>query len=263
MHKFLFAFFKNYGKILYMETKENLHQGHRARMMDKFIKHSNSLLDHELLEVLLFGLIPRVDTNKIAHRLIQTFGSLEVLFNASGQDIMSVEGVGKTTASHIKAIGEIYNRIKEREANVIKTKMRTIEQAREKVLASFKINCEEVLKVFLLDKKHSIITSLAFEKEKVDMVSMAIPEIAKAIAINKPAYVILAHNHPSGIAKPSASDDAATKKVHFLCQVHGVALLDHFIVGTNEIYSYHENNRFENILENSKVDRILNLEEIR
>ena len=245
-----------------METKENLHQGHRARMMDKFLNYPESLLDHELLEVLLFGFIPRVDTNKIAHNLLKTFGSLEVLFSASGKEIMSVEGVGKATASHIKSIGEIYKRILQRERNC-NPKMQTIGQAKEKVIASFeKHHHEEVLKVFLLDKKHNIITSVTFDNKRFDAVSISIPEIAKVIALHKPAFTILAHNHPSDNLEPSSHDDLATKRIKVLCDIHGATLVDHFIVSKNKVYSYYENNRLESIIGNN-THRIFNLEEFK
>lgn len=245
-----------------METKENIHQGHRARMMDKFLNYPESLLDHELLEVLLFGLIPRVDTNKIAHNLLKTFGSLEVLFGASGKEIMSVEGVGKATASHIKSIGEIYKRILQRE-RTFNPRMQTVEQAKEKVLASFdKHHHEEVLKVFLLDKKHNIITSVTFDNKRFDAVSISIPEVAKVIALHKPTFIILAHNHPSDNLEPSSQDDLATKKINVLCEIHGATLLDHFIVNKNKVYSYRENDRLEIVIGNN-TRSFFNLEEFK
>lgn len=243
-----------------MVTKENLHQGHRARTMEKFLKYPDSLLDHELLEVLLFGLIPRVDTNKIAHNLLKTFGSLEVLFRASGKALMSVEGVGRATASHLKAIGEIYARIFDREKKK-NLRMGTVEQARNEIISTFdQIQHEEVLKVFLLDKKYGIITCLTFDNKRVDKVSISVAEVANAIALHKPAFIILAHNHPSDTLQPSPQDDLATKKVQILCDVHGATLLDHFIVGKSTIYSYHSSNRLYNLLDH-RLNRVLFMEE--
>ena len=245
-----------------METKENLHQGHRARMMEKFLNHPESLLDHELLEVLLFGLIPRVDTNKIAHKLLKVFGSLEVLFKASGKEIMCVEGVGKNTASHIKTIGEIYKRVYCNSALSKNNKLGTIEQAKKAVIDSFDNSLEEVLKVFLLDAKYKIITSITFENNRIDQVSISNQEIAKAIAINSPAFVLLAHNHPSNNLRPSDQDDFATQQIYEIAKVHGATLIDHFIVGRNCVYSYRSDNRLDVVIENKIRNTAINLEEI-
>ncbi len=245
-----------------MATKENLHQGHRARTMEKFLKFPYSLLDHELLEVLLFGLIPRVDTNRIAHNLLNAFGSLDVVFHASGEELMSVEGVGKTTASHIKAIGEVYVRVFESKKKK-NLKMQTVEQAREEIIASFDhVYCEESLKVFLLDKKYNIITCLTFDNRRFDAVSISAKDVANAIALHKPTFIILAHNHPSDKIEPSVQDDLATQRVMSICELHGVTLLDHFIVGKSTIYSYHSANRLQNLVDN-KFNRMHVLEEIK
>ena len=98
-----------------MNKSQNIHQGHRDRMKEKLMGHADVLADHELLEVLLFGLIPRVDTNPIAHRLINRFGSLSKVLDSSVNALMTVEGVGKNTAVHISIIGEVLKRINAQE----------------------------------------------------------------------------------------------------------------------------------------------------
>ena len=90
--------------------EENLHAGHRERVIKKFITSNNGVLDHELLEILLFSFLPRIDTNPIAHRLIQTFGSLKGVFLATTEQLLSVKGIGKKTAANIKLIGMIYEK---------------------------------------------------------------------------------------------------------------------------------------------------------
>ena len=70
-----------------MSNKENLHAGHRERMIEKFLNNPQSFSDHELLEVLLFYAIPRRNTNDIAHRLLRTFGSIEKVFSADRQTL--------------------------------------------------------------------------------------------------------------------------------------------------------------------------------
>ena len=93
---------------------DNLHEGHRNRMQSRYaLGGADGLSDHNLLELLLFYSIPRVDTNETAHRLLETFGSLEGVFKADINTLMSVSGVGEKTARHIKLVFDIQRRISE------------------------------------------------------------------------------------------------------------------------------------------------------
>lgn len=78
-----------------MDAKFNPHLGHRARMTEKVLNNPTVLADHELLEVLLYGTLPRIDTNPLAHKLLEVFGSLENLFSADMKELMVVKGVGE------------------------------------------------------------------------------------------------------------------------------------------------------------------------
>ena len=91
-----------------------IHAGHRDRMYDKLLNSPDSLSEHEYLEVLLFSFIPRKNTNPIAHKLLRTFGSLSGVFNASAKELMTVDGIGKSVATKIVAVGKIFQRVKDK-----------------------------------------------------------------------------------------------------------------------------------------------------
>ena len=84
----------------------NEHEGHRKRIIQKL--ESGTLLDHEVLEILLFASLPRRNTNDIAHRLLQKFGSMQEVFSASQEELKKVKGIGDTTATNLRCIGIIY-----------------------------------------------------------------------------------------------------------------------------------------------------------
>ena len=87
----------------------NEHAGHRQRLRGQFLKNGpDSLYPHQLLELLLFYAIPQKDTNGLAHSLINRFGSLSAVLDASPEELMSVKGVGRNTAILIKAASEVY-----------------------------------------------------------------------------------------------------------------------------------------------------------
>ena len=73
----------------------NLHEGHRSRMIKRLLNDADNLSDHELLEVLLYPVIPRKDVNPLAHKLILVFGSLKNVFYADEKQLLSVTGVGQ------------------------------------------------------------------------------------------------------------------------------------------------------------------------
>ena len=95
-----------------MPSNSNLHSGHRSRMKDKYSRlGSDAFSDHELLEMLLFHSIPRADTNETAHKLIERFGSLEGVFNSDLEMLLTVDGIGESSAILISLVGDIHNRI--------------------------------------------------------------------------------------------------------------------------------------------------------
>ena len=93
-----------------MSKEKNLHAGHRARAVELLLNNADALTDHQILEVLLFYVIPRQDTNPLAHKLIKIFGDLEGVFNASLTQLSAVEGVGEKVSAFILAMGEVLKR---------------------------------------------------------------------------------------------------------------------------------------------------------
>ncbi len=90
---------------------DNLHEGHRERLRNRFVKDGlESFEDHNILELLLFYSIARKDTNEEAHALINEFGSLSGVFDASYEDLCKVKGIGERTASLIKLVPEIFRK---------------------------------------------------------------------------------------------------------------------------------------------------------
>ena len=104
-----------------MNKNENVHKEHRKRVKDRFVRFGfETFDDHVILETLLFYTIPVKDTNPIAHRLINRFGSLCCVFEATYDELLSVEGVGRASAIFILMIGSfirIYNDKKSIESN--------------------------------------------------------------------------------------------------------------------------------------------------
>jgi DNA repair protein RadC len=240
-----------------MITKDNLHAGHRERMMRKVLSNVDSLEEHELLEVLLFTFIPRIDTNPIAHELIRFFGSLEKVFSATAKDLTSVNGVGEKTACYITVIGAIYKKLLLNQKPEKKSAWKNFEATKNYLIDYYDgIKTEEFLFI-LLDSKFKEISKMKFEDKNKYTVTADIPEIAKALVVHKPSYALIAHNHPSGNINLSEIDDITTMKINMICELHGVSLIDHVVVAGKNAYSYFTDGKLQHIKEISSVNKIL------
>ena len=239
-----------------MEQEKNLHEGHRERMMQKFANNPSSFSEHELLEVLLYGVVPRIDTNELAHLIIRRFGSLKKVFEASVEQLCTVKGVGKKIATHLSVVGKVYQRVyvNEKPKTVY---MRNLDELTSVVLKDFDGDRTEKLKIFLLNEKYAVTTSLEFEDKMFGEVSIEKSELAKIMAIHEPKFAIIAHNHPSGNTNPSKIDDETTAKVGLLCDLHGVQLIEHVIVAKGKYFSYRRENRLEQIKKEVYVKNLL------
>lgn len=240
-----------------MEQRENVHAGHRERMFKKLSTHPEFFLEHEVLEVLLYYAQPRKDTNPLAHALIHRFGSLERVLGATKEELELVDGVGEKVSNLILAVGQAL-KLATKNGKKVK-RLEAFGKVKEEVENIFCGKALESFVVLFLDKNHIKISMLEFTDENKFEVSADIPELSKAIAVYKPCYAIVAHNHPSGVANPSAEDDLATKKINLLCEIHGVTLLDHVIYAGGECYSYHKMRRMEFIKYEADINKLMSL----
>ncbi len=235
---------------------KNLHSGHRQRMIQKAYANPTILEEHELLEVFLYKVIPRKDTNPLAHRLIDTFGSINGVFSATAEELMLVKGVGKSVASNIVVMGKMYSMLKPEKPKKIKNAM-SFDRIKDHVLAKFElIECERSM-LFYLDKDYNIIKEVGFASLDVENVFADTSSVLKNFALYKPKFAVVAHNHPSGNAFPSFQDDFTTKKLNIVCAMHGVELIDHIIVAGSEAFSYHVSGRMQKVKDQANVDKVI------
>jgi DNA repair protein RadC len=239
-----------------MSENENIHSGHRKRMLKRAQENFEALLDHEVLEILLYDSLPRVNTNPIAHRLIKTFGSIKDVFMASVEELSAVSGVGEKTANKLAFIGGLIKRVEKSPRNSVM--LTSFEKTRQEIKEWFDNEDKERFSIFLLDKRYKKIAVVDFDNQDVTRVNVEVSEIASSFAHYKPSKVIIAHNHPSGMAEPSESDDLATKKINLLCMAHGVTLADHVIYGKGKVYSYMQSGKLDEIKKKADLNAMLN-----
>ena len=214
-----------------------LHDGHRERLKARFLSQGLSgFEDHNILELLLFYSIPRSDTNEIAHTLLNEFKSLSAVFDAPVEELCKIKGISTHSATLIKLIPEMlsaYYTDKTKSMQVINS---VVEAGKYFVPRFYGKNNEEVLVLLLDDKKQIIKCEKLFEGTVNSAPITAKKVVAAAINSNATA-VILAHNHPTGIALPSRSDIVATERIYNALKLINVDLCDHVVVSGDDCVS--------------------------
>ena len=207
---------------------EQLHRGHRQRMMEKFSGDPGRFYDHELLEIFLYYAMPRVDTNPLAHRLLARFGSIERVLSADETSLLSVEGVGKRTAAFLRMHGELYRRIvqvKPREIKLVNSL-----DGKNFVKEKLKDKDEEEFLFVFMDGLGKVLSVSKHSDGMRGSVGAKILEMVRSAAALKAKNLLIAHNHPSGSLRPSEEDLASTDKLRMFCEMCEMRLIDHVIV---------------------------------
>lgn len=236
--------------------QEGLHDGHRERVINKFIEYPDSFSEHELLEMFLFSVMPRKDTNETAHRLLKAFGNIENVFSATAEQLMSVKGVGKTISAQIVLHGKIMRKIKN-SAGEERKSFSSFDKIKAEIADMFNGVKTEKFCVLLLNESFEKVFCMDFVGDSDEEVVTDTAEIARAMSVHRAKYAVMAHNHPSGNENPSARDDEATKKFCILCELHGIKLVDHIIIAKGKAYSYFGEKRLDYIRENIKNNKLI------
>jgi len=186
--------------------------------------------DHELLEMLLYYAIPRQDTNKLAHKLLNEFGTLREVMNADPSRIEKVVGAGAGTAAFISLIFTVRKRI-----DALKyTSTKFIADSAVKVgnyfVDYFRDLQDEEFCVMLLDNSFRLIEFRPLSRGSVNSVPIDVRALTKCAIMSGATQVILAHNHPSGLTVPSNDDINITSEVEASLSAVGISLLEHVIV---------------------------------
>lgn len=224
---------------------ESVHIGHRQRLKEKFLVHGlDSLHDINVLELVLFYAIPRQDTNPIAHRLLDTFGSLAAVFDASADELMQRGGLSQNAATLIKLVPAAARRQQISRAS-FDTILDTTRRCGDYLVPFFFGETEEVVYLLGLDAKCKALGCVKLFSGTVNYANLSIRRVVETALNMKATSVVLAHNHTSGIAVPSQEDIHTTKSVAHALDLVGVLLADHIVVADGDYVSMAESGMIE------------------
>ncbi|MDD6022101.1 MAG: JAB domain-containing protein [Oscillospiraceae bacterium] len=224
------------------------HGGHRKRLKNQYnVSGSEGMSDFTFLELMLFFAVPQGDTNPLAHRLIEKFGSFDRVLDAKFEELMSVDGVGEHTATYLT----LYQAAMKRYVS-------------EKTVTSFRTTDTELIESFVRSKyintpneramllhfnadgnfvNYTWLGDGSFEKVSFDN-----RIIAASIVENKTKMVITVHNHPSGIAAPSEGDKRALKDLADFLRMMNVTLVDNLIITKNGSHFFSKHSKYTDFL---------------
>lgn len=219
-----------------MNENKNLHNGHRDRVKKRFESEGlEKFFDHQIIELLLFYGIPRKDTNEIAHRLMNRFGSLSAIFDAPVKSLQEC-GISYNTAIFLKLIPDVCSRYyKDKYVSPNKNKkFNSGKNIKDFVLTYFIGKNEEHLLLLLLNSKGEQLYCNFICKGTNSTSDVNITKILQSCVQHKASGAIIAYNHPRGIAIPSNRDIEMAFKLKKALSTIGVVLLEQFIVSGME-----------------------------
>lgn len=218
---------------------KNLNEGHRERVIQKFMQHGGEVFaDYEILEMLLMQAIPRKDVKPLAKELLTRFGSLSVLLQAEPEQLKQIKGIGDKTIAFFKMILFVSQCLTKEKLNnqPVLSDWATILDYAQVLYAGETV---EKLRILFLNQKLQLMHTEVHQTGTVNHVPIYPREILKrALNLNASAIVLI-HNHPSGDPAPSKDDILATKEIEKLLNTIPIRLLDHLIIGQNRrFYSF-------------------------
>lgn len=214
-----------------------IHKEHRRRVKNRFLGEGLDSFDElHALELLLFFAIPQGDVNPLAHQLLDHFGSLHQVLKAPPEQLMAVKGVGEHTAillGLVKGLSQKYL-IDYDEKHI---QLRTLEECGKYLMDRFVGRRDETVMVLCLDAKRSPLACRIVSYGSVNSAEVSVRKVVEAALAVNATSVVLAHNHPSGIAVPSMEDIVTTRRIAVALDAVGIVLEDHIVVADRDYVS--------------------------
>ena len=208
-----------------------MHEGHRARMRERFLLNDgfDGFSDFEFIETLLYYGKPRGDTNPCAHALMERFGDFKKIVDASVDELSAVDGMGVHSAILIKVIGEAMRRYQKNMVRQVQnyTRMSLVVEYLSPLFLGLD---HERLYMLMFNDRMNLIDCVLISRGSINSTEVQLRLMLEKIIAKKATAVILAHNHPNGVAIPSECDVTVTDQIKTTFEAIHVTLVEHFII---------------------------------
>ena len=219
------------------EKPKHRHTGHRERMKAEFLARGlEGWPDHRVLELLLFYTIPQGDVNDLAHELVERFGSLAGVLDASVEELKKVKGVGDHTAVFLRMLPAVLGRYQG-----ARTRLSAIINSPEEAYAwlepYFFGARNEMVYVLCMDGKRQVLGVRKVAEGSIEMAEVNTRRIAEEAIGLRAAQIYVAHNHVSNLAIPSQADWLTTDTLRGALRPIGIELIDHLVFVDGDMVS--------------------------
>ena len=207
---------------------KSVHTGHRSRMKEEFLARGvEGWPDHRILEFALFFAIPQGDVNDLAHALIEHFGSLAGVLDASVEELCKVKGVGSHTAIFLRMLPTVAQ-----------------QEAKEELAPYFSGARNELVYILCLGGNNQILGVRRVAEGSIQSSEVNLRRIAEEALSLRAVKIYLAHNHVNNLAIPSREDWRATDVARAALAPLGVELVDHFVFEDGEMVSMADSEQY-------------------
>ena len=214
-----------------------IHKGHRERLKQRFLEDGlDNFTDIQVLELLLFYAIPQRDTNPIAHALLNHFGSLSGVLDADVAELKKVPGISDHSATLLALVTELCRYYQVDSAQQVEI-LTTLDACGAYLVPRFFGRTRETVFLLCLDAKCKVLCCKEVGEGSVNSASISVRKIVETALAANATTVILAHNHPSGVAVPSGEDAQTTRRIAAALSAVEVHLADHIIVADGDYVS--------------------------
>lgn len=208
---------------------------------EKLLAHGvETLSDCELLALFLRTGVRGRHVMKLARQLLGEFGSLYQLMNASQSAFRKGSGVGAAKYAQLNAVAELSRRCFSCREAIASRSVTSTRQMLDFLQGSLAQQEREIFQVIFFDNQHRVIHSSEMFSGTLNSVEVHPREIVREALKCNAAAIILAHNHPSGVAEPSQADRDITLQIVRACSLMDIRVLDHMVIGRGQYVSFAE-----------------------
>lgn len=229
-----------------------VHDGHRDRMRKRIEQYGiDSLQDHEVLEYLLYAVVPRKDTNELAHTILDEFGSLGNVFDQPIERLQKVKGISYNMAIFLHSLSDVSRRYYRKSLDdVYINNIENVLSLMQPIMVTLP---REEIHMLMGDSAGKLIKRVVLNRGVVNEAFCNVREIADIALRNESCKVILVYNHPSDNVTPSVADKNLTEQLYLTLTMLGIRFDDHIIIAKSGYFSFRQsglldsmsNGRFE------------------
>ena len=225
------------------ETTKSIHLGHRQRAKERFLSNPDAISDYDLIELLLFLIIPRSDVRSLAKKLIDEYKTIGNFLNSNIQTL-NKSGVNGKMIKYLTTLFQIVERrilVEKMNNELIINNIQTLVEYCQNMLGTKK---EEQFRIIFFNSKFKVLDDVSFGTSGVTSVLLSCKDIIRKCLDTETTSVILYHNHPSRNVYPSKSDIETTEQIKCALSTIEVNVIDHIIVGGDKYLSFKQESFF-------------------